>query len=57
VLGRKQKVIQDLDAQITQNNSDLTVAKKSGKTASQLEADIKAIETAKNDGSYVKRQQ
>lgn len=57
VLGRKQKAIQDLDAQITQNNTDLTVAKKSGKTASQLEADIKAIETAKNDGSYVKRQQ
>lgn len=57
ILGRKQKAIQDLDAQITQNNADLTVAKKSGKTASQLEADIKAIETAKNDGSYVRRQQ
>lgn len=57
VLSRKQKAIQDLDAQITQNNADLNVAKKSGKTASQLEANIKAIETAKNDGSYVKRQQ
>lgn len=57
MLGRKQKAIQDLDIQIAQNNADLTVAKKSGKTASQLEADIKAIETAKNDGSYVKRQQ
>ena len=56
ILDRKKQVVTDLDSKIAQNTAKLNNAKTFNKTSSLLDADIVAIQKAKADGTYAKRQ-